>query len=217
MVKGNVLVMGGDETGYHDFRVLGPIFKSLLTDAGFSVTLSEDLNMFLPKYIKSFDVIVCYMNKAKINKKQEQGLLQSIIGSPWGSTGKPKGFVGIHIACCAFADSPAYHNMIGCKLLTHPEMGEQYTYKINVPHHPVMAGMKDFSLLDELYLLELYPPFETLITCEFQGFTHPTTWVKPYGLGRIFYTSLAHGSEQLTDKFFQKMIINAVKWSAAER
>jgi len=73
MVKGNVLVIGGDETGYHDFRVLGPIFKSFLTDAGFYVTLSEDLNMFLPKYIKSFDIIVCYMNKVKINKSRNRG------------------------------------------------------------------------------------------------------------------------------------------------
>jgi type 1 glutamine amidotransferase len=216
MVNYNVLIMGGDETGYHDFKLLGPVFKSFLTDAGFSITLSEDLNMFLPIFIKSYDVIVCYMNKANITKKQEQGLLQGIIGSPWGSTGKPKGFVGIHIACCAFEHSRDFHNMLGCRLLTHPDMGESYSFKIKDPRHPVMAGMKDFSLVDELYLLEVFPPFETLITCEFNGFALPAAWVKPYGLGRVFYTSLGHSTEQLNNEFFQRMIVNAVKWSAAE-
>ena len=61
MVNCNVLVVGGDETGYHDFKVLGPVFKSFLMAAGFSVTLSEDLNLFLPKHIKKYDVIVCYL------------------------------------------------------------------------------------------------------------------------------------------------------------
>ncbi|MBN1797716.1 MAG: ThuA domain-containing protein [Spirochaetales bacterium] len=217
MVSYNVLVMGGDETGYHDFKVLGPVFEGFLTAAGFSITLSEDPDLFLPENIKIFDVIVCYMNKTKITKKQEQGLLQSIIGSPWGSTGRPKGFVGIHIACCSFEESQAYHKMLGCRLLAHPKMGERYRFKINNPRHPVVAGLKDFSLIEELYLLELYPPFETLMTCDFQGFTRPITWIKPYGMGRVFYTSLGHSTEQLTNEYFQKMVINAVNWSAAER
>jgi type 1 glutamine amidotransferase len=217
MVKQHVLVMGGDETGCHDFTVLGSIFESFLTDAGFSVTLTEDLDMFLPKNLKSFNVIVCYLNKAEITEKQEQGLLQGIIGTPVTGMGSPKGFVGIHIACCAFENSGAYHKMIGCRLLTHPEMGEPYSFNIKDPRHPVMADVKNFSLVDELYLLEVYPPFETLITCDFNGFTLPIAWVKSYGLGRVFYTALGHAAEQLTNECLQKLIINAVNWSAAER
>jgi type 1 glutamine amidotransferase len=216
MVKQRVLVMGGDETGYHDFKVLGRVFASFLADTGFSVTLSEDLDLFLPENIKRFDVVVCYLNKASINKNQEQGLLRGIIGAPGESTGQPKGFVGIHMASCAFENSEAYHKMIGCRLLAHPEMGKPYSFNIKEPRHPVMADMKNFSLVDELYMLEVYPPFETLITCEFNGFTLPVAWVKPYGLGRVFYTALGHGREQLTNEYFQKLIINAAGWSAAE-
>jgi type 1 glutamine amidotransferase len=213
MVKAKVLLIGGDEMGYHDFKLLGTVLETFLTAAGFSVTQSCNLNMFLPSHIKDFDAIVCYLNKEKINKKQEQGLLQGIIGSPAGNTGRPKGFVGIHIAVCTFLHSDAYHKMLGARLLTHPEMGEEYTFEVSNPRHPVMSGIKDFALVDEFYLLELYPPFETVLSCDFRGFTHPVAWVKPYGLGRVFYTSIGHGQDQLTNPFFQKMIINAVNWS----
>jgi hypothetical protein len=57
MVKPELLVMGGDDTGYHDFKVLGPVLRSFLEAAGFSVTLSEDLNMFLSKNLKAFAAV----------------------------------------------------------------------------------------------------------------------------------------------------------------
>lgn len=209
----NILVVGGDDYGFHDFRNIGDVFYSFLNKAGYHVTITEDCNAFLARNIKEFDAVVCYMNKKNLKKDQEKGLIDSIIGSPWGKTGKPKGFIGIHTAACSFPGSGTFHRMLGCRFLIHPEMGEELHIKVKNPAHPVMQGIADFHIIDELYLLELYLPFEILLSCRYRGFEHPVAWVKPYGLGRVFYTALGHGTTQLNNDHFQKMIINAINWS----
>ncbi|MBN2535234.1 MAG: ThuA domain-containing protein [Spirochaetales bacterium] len=213
----NIVVVGGDDYKYHDFSIIGEAFYSFLNNAGFHVTITEDCNVFLAKNIKVFDVIVCYMNRKILRKSQEQGLLDSITGPPWGKTGKPKGFIGIHTAACSFPGSGAYHRMLGSKFLVHPEMGEELYIEVKNPAHPVMKDISDFTIIDEFYMLELYPPFELLLFCRYRGFEHPIAWVKPYGLGRVFYTTLGHGIDQINNNYFKKMIMNAIEWSIIRR
>ncbi len=208
----NILVIGGLETKFHDFSVMGPIFKDFLEKSGFEVTLTEDLDFFLPQNIKKFHVIVCYTTGRELTQEQESGLLNAIIGSPWGETGEPKTFIGVHGASSSFQNSKAYLRMLGARFLIHPPLGEEYRFQVIKPDHPIMQGVSDFTLMDELYLMERYPPFETLVICDYRGFLHPIVWTKSYGLGNVFYTALGHGEEQINQKVFQKMIINAINW-----
>jgi len=209
-----VLVIGGGSKEFHDFSVMGPIFKEFLEKLGMKITLTEDLDMFLTKNIRKFHVILCYTMGREINPEQEKGLLNAIVGAPWGDTGDPKGFVGVHCASCSFLNSQEYLRMLGGKFLTHPPSGEIFNFKVTKTDHPVMEGINDFSLKDELYLFEAYPPYDLLISSEYKGFSRPVTWVKPYGLGRVFYTALGHGEEQIKSKIFQTIITNAIYWTA---
>jgi type 1 glutamine amidotransferase len=208
----NVLVIGGLEQKIHNFSVMGRIFKDFLEEAGFEVTITEDLDFFLPHNIKKFQVIVCCTTGRELTSEQENGLLKAIIGSAWGDTGEPKTFIGIHGASCSFQNSNAYLRMLGARFLTHPPLEEKYSFQVIKPNHPIMRGISDFILMDELYLMEMYPPVETLVVCDYRGFRRPIAWTKPYGLGNVFYTALGHGEEQINEKIFQKMIINAIKW-----
>ncbi|MFX0212301.1 MAG: ThuA domain-containing protein [Candidatus Hodarchaeota archaeon] len=209
----DVLIIGGSDIEVHNFSEMGPIFKDFLEDAGFEVTLTEDLDYFLPQNIKKFQAVVCYTTGRELTPEQEQGLLNAIIGSPWGETGEPKTFIGVHGATCSFQNSQAYLRMLGARFLTHPPLGEKYNFKVIKPDHPTMLRISDFSLKDELYLMEIYPPVEILVTCDFKNISRPIVWVKAYGLGKVFYTALGHGEEQIRDKTFQKMIINALNWA----
>lgn len=210
----NILVIGGLEIEFHDFSVMGPIFKDFLEEVGFKVTLTEDLDFFLPQNIKKFQVIVCYTTGRELTSEQENGLLNAIIGSPWGETGGPKTFIGVHGASCSFQNSKAYLRMLGARFLTHPPLGEEYRFQVVNPDHPIMQGVSDFTLIDELYLMEMYPPLEILVVCDYQGFLRPIAWTKSYGLGTVFYTALGHGEEQIAKKVFQKMIINVINWKS---
>ncbi|MFX0181613.1 MAG: ThuA domain-containing protein [Candidatus Hodarchaeota archaeon] len=206
----NILVIGGLETKFHNFRILGPVFRNFLEGAGFKVTLSENLDMLLPENIKEFQTIICYTTGRELTSEQEKGLLNAIVSFPPETIGKT--FIGIHCASCSFQKSSAYLRMLGGKFLTHPPLGEELSFQVIKPEHPTMQGVSNFSLVDELYLMEIYPPIEILIVCNYKGFDRPIVWTKPYGLGRVFYTALGHDKSQLSNPILQKMIINAVKW-----
>jgi uncharacterized protein len=215
MEKREVLIVGGDDYGYHDFDRIGGIFSSFLHDAGFHVDVTDDCSCFSTDKFKEYDVVICYMNRKELPDEQAQGLLDGILGNPWSQSHTLKGFIGIHTASCSFPGSFAYRTMLGARFLAHPEMGDELTMNVKAPDHPIMKGIGDFTIVDELYLMEHYPPYEVLLTCDYQGFERPIAWVKPYGLGRVFYLSLGHGEEQLCNDAVSGMIINGVSWVIA--
>ncbi|TFG20231.1 MAG: hypothetical protein EU530_03915 [Promethearchaeota archaeon] len=78
--------------------------------------------------------------------------------------------------------------------------------------------MSDFSIRDELYLQEYYPPFHTLLFTHFKGQKVPLSWEKSYGTGTVFYLALGHGTAQINHPSIQKIIKNViVYWSKGRR
>jgi type 1 glutamine amidotransferase len=75
----------------------------------------------------------------------------------------------------------------------------------------------EFTMPEELYLMDYIGHFDTLLVTDFNSFRLPIAWVKPYGCGRVFFTALGHGKEQTENDSFQKMVINGVRWSAEAR
>lgn len=201
----NVMVMGGHTTKFHEFHIMGPIYERFLKDAGFDVKLTEDREDFTPARIKPFDVIVDYTTGEDLTPDQAKGLMGGIIGG--------KGFVGVHSAADSFKNTPGYLNMVGGKFLTHPNYWPQLTINIKNRWHPVCEGLEDFSIEEELYLMETYGHFEVLMSTWFKGFERPMTWVKPYGHGRVVYTAFGHGQPQTENPNVQKLIVNAVRWA----
>jgi uncharacterized protein len=211
-----VLFVTGKDRQYHDHMVITPVYEEFLSAAGFSVTSTTDLDAFLPANVKEYDVILLNTIGQELSREQERGLLDAVIGAEWGDTGKPKGLVGLHTAAASFKGSPEYQRMLGGRFLTHPAIGPEYRFDIVNPGHPVTQGVSAFSLCDELYLLETYPPMEVLVSCMFNGFERPIAWAKPYGRGRVFYSALGHGPEQVKNSNFQRLIVNAVRWAKAQ-
>lgn len=203
--KINVMVMGGHTTGFHQFEIMGPIYRKFLTEAGFDVLITEDRQDFTPDRIKPFDVIVDYTTGEDLTPDQAKGLLGGIIGG--------KGFVGVHSAADSFKATPGYINMVGGKFLTHPSFWPKLTFNVKNRHHPVMDGIEDFQMEEELYLMETYGHFELLLSAWFKGFERPICWVKPYGHGRVVYTALGHAQQQTDNPNFQKLVVNAVRWT----
>lgn len=203
--KIKVMVMGGHTTGFHQFSIMGPIYKQFLTDAGFDVTLTEDRDDFKKERIAPYDVIICYTTGEDLTPEQAGGLLGAICGG--------KGFIGVHSAADSFKQTPGYIPMVGGKFLTHPSYWPKLTFNVKNRFHPVMAGIEDFQMEEELYLMETYGHFDVLMSTWFEGFERPITWVKPYGHGRVLYTALGHAEQQTKNENFQRLIINGVKWA----
>jgi type 1 glutamine amidotransferase len=203
--KTKVLVMGGHTKSFHEFHIMGPVYQQFLTAAGFEVKLTEDRNDFLKDNLKPFDVVLDYTTGEDLTPEQAGGLLGGIIGG--------KGFIGVHSAADSFKQTPGYINMVGGKFLTHPSTWPKLTFNILDRHHPVMEGLEDFQMEEELYLMETYGHFELLMSAWYKGFERPITWVKPYGHGRVLYTALGHAKVQTENPSFQRLIVNGVRWA----
>jgi type 1 glutamine amidotransferase len=204
--KTRVMVMGGHTTAYHDFSIMGPIYRDFLGAAGFDVTLTENRDDFRAEALRPYDVIICYTTGENLTPEQASGLLEGIMSG--------KGFIGVHSATASFKETPGYISMLGARFLTHPSYLPRLTFTIKNRHHPVVEGVEDFQMEEELYLMETSGHFDLLVATWFDGFERPIAWVKPYGHGRVLYTALGHARQQTEHPCFQRLIVNGVRWAA---
>jgi len=172
----------------------------------YEVVFSNRMAMFAPEMLNQYDA-VCLNNTTKLDfsdEKLRKGLMNFVRGG--------KGLIGIHAASDNFYDWPEGAEMIGAQFSGHPwTSGGTWAIKIDDPQHPLTAafGGKGFKINDELYrtkpplyarskqrvLLSLDMTDDT--TRNVKGF-EPTdadtgiSWVKSWGQGRVFYSSLGH-------------------------
>lgn len=197
-----ILLLGGISKLYHTITKLGPIFKNFLIEAGYSVTISEDMDQLLPMNIKNYQVIIDYTTQQVITKSQENSLLTAIRANSIL-------YIGVHGATTSYKDSEGMLKMIGARFIKHPPLRK---IKVSVEDisHPILKAFTDFSIRDELYLQEYYPPFKTLLSTRYKNQKIPLSWVKSFGNGTVFYLALGHGTEQLNHNSVQQVIKNVI-------
>ncbi|MHC4497861.1 MAG: ThuA domain-containing protein, partial [Planctomycetota bacterium] len=172
----------------------------------YDVVISDRMAMFAPQFLNQYDA-VCLNNTTKLDfsdEKLREGLMNFVKGG--------KGLIGIHAASDNFYDWPEGAEMIGAQFSGHPwTSGGTWAIKIDDPQHPLTAafGGNGFKINDELYRTKppLYSRSKQRVllsldmsddaTRNVKGF-EPTdadtgiSWVKSWGQGRVFYSSLGH-------------------------
>ncbi len=101
-------------------------------------------------------------------------------------------------------DARTFMETLGSQFVAHPPI-EPYRVEVTQPSHPLVAGIEPFDASDELYLMELHPPFETLLHTrwhgEAKGFAErdwskdeprPVMYLKQVGAGEVLYFTLGH-------------------------
>lgn len=139
-----------------------------------------------------------------------------------------KGFVGIHSATITFTDWPEYGDMIGGYFDEHPWGTFDAPIIVEDPNFPGMEQWpRSFVLRDEIYQMKNYSRDKVRVLMRLDTSkldlknknVHRTdgdfavTWARMYGKGRVFYTTLGHVQENWDKPEFQKMLIEAIKWS----
>jgi type 1 glutamine amidotransferase len=140
-----------------------------------------------------------------------------------------KGFVGGHSSIDTFYKWPEYGEMMGAWFDQHPWGTFEAPVIVEDRTSPITAGFAPtFTIRDEIYqpskeysrdklhvLLRLDPDKIDLKNPR----VHRTdrdfavAWVKTYGKGRVFYTTLGHTVEAYSRPDVQKMYLEAVKWA----
>lgn len=181
----------------------------------YQVTFSDDINMFRRENLARFDAI-CFNNTVGVlteDPELRKSLLDFVAGG--------KGFVGLHAAGATFVQWPRYDQfpefgqmLGGYENGGHPWKPEEtITLRVEDRKHPVNRGFEadTFQISDEVFqfqapysrnklrvLLSIETtktdmnPSRRFLPERFADRDFAISWVKNYGKGRVFYSSLGH-------------------------
>ncbi|MCX7821717.1 MAG: ThuA domain-containing protein [Brevinematales bacterium] len=197
-----ILFLGGGN--YHPIEEMF-VFREILKNINVDIIFTEDNNSLLKENIKNFDLIIFSKTDTTLTNEQSESLKEAIIGNPWGEFRTPKNFIGIHAA--STTKNEWFTRMLGGAFLTHPKIS---TIKIYKERSRLTENFKNFEIEDELYLMEYFPPFNSLLYTYYEEFKIPLAWIKNYGLGKVFYCALGHTGKTFENKNVIKLIQNIV-------
>lgn len=196
------------------------------------VTFSKDGGLFTPQNIASHDAFVFYtsgdLTKAGTDKKPpmtpegKEAFLEAIR--------KGKGYVGVHAATDSFRGAKGgkpdpYIEMVGAEFVIH---GAQQKARMTCvdPKFPGLAGAADgFVWNEEWYALKFYAKdLHVLLIQETEGMKgdmyqrppFPATWARMHGQGRVFYTSLGHREDVMTQPLFHEIMVGGIGWAVGD-
>ena len=193
--KKALFVYGGWEG--HEPVKCRDLFVPWLQRSGFDVTVSDTQAPYADAALmQTVDLVVQVWTMGTIAKEPLQGLLAAVKSGT--------GLAGWHGGLGdAYRQETEYRYMVGGDWVAHP--GGIIDYEVNIVDHedPVTAGLSDFKVRSEQYLMHVNPNNKVLATTTFdaahdpwiESYTMPVAWKKVYGKGRVFYTSLGHTTD----------------------
>lgn len=211
-----ILVLSGEN---HRFDASASVIHDFLAaDADISATLTDEKTILASSELNGYDACVfgtgftrterqadgSVARVSDLTPEEEAGLLRYV------SDGR--GLVGIHGTAWWIGGRAV--DLIGGHANWHPP-GSTFTVHIEDTEHPTTQGLEDFDVEDEIYISAHEPDIHVLASAEWFGKAHPMAWVKPYGSGRVFYTTLGHGPGTFERAGMQQFITQAAKWAAS--
>jgi type 1 glutamine amidotransferase len=207
----------------------------------FEAVISDDPSLLLGDKLRQFDALV--MNNIherepfladdfarlkgeqkaaaqKFDKLVKQNILEYVQSG--------KGIVGIHAATAAFQKWPAYGDMMGGYYGGH--IHQKVVIIPEDPKHPVNACFngKPFTIRDEIYISrEPYSrkKVRVIASLDLSRMKDPkkrpdkdyaVSWVRSYGKGRVFYTTLGHEAATYWNPVFLKHLLAGVQFAIGD-
>ncbi len=219
-----VLLLSGGQREHHGYREQAAELARTLEDTGrYRVTLVEDAAILETPALQKYALVIVNADRRdpefKFSADQQRALLAYVKAG--------HGYVSIHGADNAPNDwLPEMKDLLG-GIYSHfglPDgkaIAGTYEVKIADPAHPATAGLKDFTLQDELYAyMQMKPDVKPLATITYKGEAFPVAWTYRYGRGPVFHTSLGHrgfGAEKpdpLRDPNLGRLVLQGIDWVA---
>jgi type 1 glutamine amidotransferase len=163
-----------------------------------------------------YDVLVLYDSVQEISA-DERKTLQDFLESG-------KGLVLLHHALVDYSDWPWwYEEVVGGRWLKQPGSTRwKTTWKhdvvqkvYSVADHPITRGIHRIDILDETYKgMWLSPRIKVLLRTDEETSDGPVAWIGPYEKSRVVVIQLGHGREAHLHPDYQRLVRNAILWSA---
>ncbi len=179
----------------------------------YEVTSTDDLGALNPENLSNFDLFVPIWTFGEITKEQETALINAV--------SEGLGLVSWHGNTSAFLESRLHKFLLGGQFVAHPG-GNNTEYRVNFQaNDPITEGLIDFSVTSEQYYLLIDPAVKILATTLIDGAelywlkntVMPVAWKRNWGKGRVFYCSLGHSVQSLSNPSTIEMLKRALLWA----
>ena len=178
---------------------------------------------FAAEHAKDYDVLVFYDMWQDISQKAKTDLIDRLR--------EGKGLVALHHCLASFQSWEEYARIIGGRyhLKSWVDHGEEkpgstylhdvdFTAHVAHPNHPVTAGLQDFKMHDETYGgFEVGPQSDVLLTSDAPTSGRDIAWAKTYGPARVVYIQLGHDHRAYENPNYQRLVRQAIQWTAQAR
>ena len=214
--KLSVLLVTGVDVGVHPWRETTAFTQRVLEESGrFEVKVVEDPMAFESSALQSYDAVVLNFGSARVQGLSEQGKKNLTEYVQQGG-----GLVALHFASSSFQDWPEYEDLLG-RAWRNPTAGHgprgKFTVDIKDSSHPIIEGLKDFEIDDELYaklsgdaditvLAEAYSSWSSQV--------EPLVWVLELGEGRVVHNVLGHDLVARETPSYVTLLKRGVEWAA---
>lgn len=214
-MKKKALILCGGYEGHEPVK-MSAIVAADLQAAGLEVEIATNLAVLLDgARLRTFDLIVPNWTMGELTGDQESHFIEAIESGV--------GLAGFHGGMGdAFRAQTRYQFMVGGQFVLHPDNIIDYTVDIVKKDDPIVAGLHDFKVHSEQYYLHVDPANEVLATTTFRpvsapwvhGTVMPVVWKRPYGAGRVFYSSIGHAPADLDIPEVREITRRGMLWAA---
>jgi hypothetical protein len=174
----------------------------------------------------SFDMITINLLRwrmigERFDAEREAGAMSL---SPRGQDGlvehlaRGRGILAMHTAAISFDDWPEWGEIVGARWnwhqSSHPPPRPSVVH-VRAGAHPIVAGVADFEVVDEIYSFLDYHDVDPLMTSPRRGIEQPLLWARAVGGGRVVYDALGHDQRSIGEPSHARIIRGAAAWALA--
>jgi type 1 glutamine amidotransferase len=218
--RSRVLIVTGVDYPAHEWRITAPVLKGILEQGGGAdVRVVEDPAFLDSASITNYDVVLLHFQNWEVPSPGAAARenLQRYVANGGG-------LVSVHFACGAWhGEWPEFARLLGrvwrgTSGTQHDRRGP-FTVEIVDRDHPVTRGLSDFVTDDELYTcLVGDAPIHLLAQAKssVDQQQHPQAFVRDFGKGRVFLTTLGHDVKAYTNSVVPQLIRQGTDWAAGK-
>jgi hypothetical protein len=208
------LFIAGGWDGHQPDKIV-QLFSEDLRAADFECDIESSLDVLADvERLKTYDVISPCWTMGSLSKEQSKGLVAAVRGGT--------ALAGIHGGMGdAFRGNLDFEWMVGGHFVGHPHVGE-YSVRIKDFDSPITKDLPGaFAYHSEQYYMLIDPAVHVLAETEYiyegRHCAMPVAWIRMWGSGRVFYSSLGHEPAEF-EKFpeARTLTVRGLRWAAGE-
>jgi uncharacterized protein len=209
-------------TGGHEFEQ-EPFLKVFKDNPGITFTHATHSRTNASAYerddLLTYNVVVLYDMPAEITDTQKARFMSLF--------DRGIGLVVLHHALVSYQHWPDYERIIGGR---YPEAAGQanrassavgYQHNVELPvtivakDHPITAGLKEFTIHDEIYWgFRVGSDVTPLLTTTHPRSGKPLAWTRTEGKSRVVYLGLGHDHLAYENPNYRQLLARAIQWAA---